>query len=115
MRTLWQDLRYGARMLAKQPGFTLIVVVTLGLGIGVNTAILSTVNAFLIRPLPSTHPEELARAFMGGSADTEVWGTFSYSNYADLRDQTRVFSGLLEWRITKELIASDFTASCCAA
>jgi macrolide transport system ATP-binding/permease protein len=95
MLTLWQDLRYGARLLLKNPGATSIIVLTLALGIGANTAVLSTVSAYILRPLPVNDPEEVVRMYFGNRRDPAVWGVFSYPNYVDLRDQNRVFSGLV--------------------
>src|SRR5262249_44485019 len=97
---LWQDLRYGARMLLKQPGFTLIAVLTLALGIGANTAILSVINAFILRPLPVERPDELVAPFWGSKEDAEVWGGLSYANYVDLRERNQSLSGLLVWSLT---------------
>jgi predicted permease len=107
MQTLWQDLRFGVRMLLKKPGFTLIAVLTLALGIGANTAILSTVNGFILRPLSVAHPEELVQPFWGSRKEPEAWHQFSYPNYADLRDRNRVFSGL----IASAMIPAGFSDS----
>ena len=88
-----QDLRYGYRMLAKSPAFTLIAVLSLALGIGANTAIFSLVNASLLRPIPVRDPGGLAAVFM---TDQRNPGNLplSHLNYKDLRDQNQVFSGL---------------------
>jgi putative ABC transport system permease protein len=95
IETLIQDLRYGARMLVKQPGFTLIAVLTLALGIGANTAIFSLVNATLLRRLPVTDPERLVYVFSGSSESP--YNVFSCPNFAELRERNQVFEGLSAW------------------
>ncbi|HEV8366342.1 MAG TPA: ABC transporter permease [Pyrinomonadaceae bacterium] len=102
-----RDIRYSVRSLVKRPGFALIAVFTLALGIGVNTAILSAVNGFILRPLPVTNANELVVPFWGSKKDAEVWGPFSYANYVDLRDQNRSLSGLLAWQMTSAGISSS--------
>ena len=97
---LLQDLRYGARVLAKQPGFTVVAVLALALGIGVNTAILSAVRGLVLRPLPAERPEELLVPHWGRRSDAQVWGKFSYPNYVDLREQSTSFSDLCAWSET---------------
>src|SRR5205085_9012042 len=97
---LLRDLRYGVRVLAKQPGFTAVAALALALGIGVNTAILSAVNAFVLRPLPVEKPAELVAPYWGSKKDAQVWGEFSYPNYVDLREQNKSFSDLCAWRET---------------
>jgi len=103
---LWQDLRFGFRMMRQAPGFAAVAILTLALGIGVNTAILSTVNGFILRPLPVERPDELVAPFWGSKKDAEVWGDVSYPNYIDLRDQNQSFSGLLAWSMTSAGISA---------
>src|SRR5262245_50469573 len=91
MKTLIQDLRYGARILAKKPGFTLIAVLTLALGIGVNTALFTCFNIFL-RPKPIKDPDTVVSLKYQGSRREE---RFSYPEYAYFRDHTQVFSDLI--------------------
>jgi predicted permease len=93
MQTLIQDLRYGARMLWKQPGFTLIVALTLSLGIGANGVIFSLVNALLLRPLPVEKPEELAAIYTSDFSSGDFGGS-SYPDYVDFRDRNRGFASL---------------------
>jgi predicted permease len=102
MRTLWQDLRYGARMLWKQPGFTLIVALTLSLGIGANGVIFNLVNALLLRPLPVEKPEELAAVYTSDFSSGD-FGSSSYPDYVDFRDRNRVFAELVAYQMPQPL------------
>jgi predicted permease len=101
MRTLWQDIRFGARMLAKHPGFTATAVLTLGLGIGANTAIFSLINQVLLRRLPVQNPNELVILRAPGLMKGHVWSdgdeaqSWSYPMYKRLRETNQAFSGLV--------------------
>lgn len=81
---LWQDLRYGSRMLLKTPDFTLMVVVTLSLGIGANTAIFSAVDKLLLRSLPVKEPKQLVVAVAESVNPKFRNNIFSYPNYPGL-------------------------------
>ena len=97
MATLLQDARYALRTLTRTPGFTVIVILTLGLGIGANTAIFSLMDQVLLRLLPVENPRELVQLDGPGpfSGRTMNDRTFSYPMYVDFRDRNDVFSGLI--------------------
>jgi putative ABC transport system permease protein len=88
---LWQDLRFGARMLRKQPGFTLIAVLTLALGIGANTAIFTVVNALLLRPLPYPAADRLAVVATTMRRERVEVRSTSYPDFISWRDQNTYF------------------------
>jgi putative ABC transport system permease protein len=104
MTTTWQDVRYAVRMLARTPGFTVVAVLTLALGIGANTAIFTVVNALLLKPLPYAHPERLVMVWQdfrarGGPADE--WA--SPGNYVDWSRDKALFDDVAAiggWRPT---------------
>src|SRR5882724_13641498 len=89
MNTIFQDVRYGVRMLLKNPGITFVVILALALGIGANTAIFSVVNAVLLRPLPYDHAEELL--FLNERSPVLDEMSISYPNFTDWRNQNHVF------------------------
>jgi len=95
VETLLQDMRFGARTLAKNPGFTLVVTLTLALGIGANTAIFSFVNAVLLRSVPVAEPERLVYVF--GGTRTSPYSVSSYPDYLDYRARNDVFSDLIAY------------------
>ncbi|MCI0391389.1 MAG: ABC transporter permease [Acidobacteria bacterium] len=93
MQTMWQDLRYGARTLLKNPGFALIAVITLALGIGANAAIFSVINSVLLRPLPYPQPERLVW----------IWGT---NPSADIKQETASLPDFVDWKTQNQSFAA---------
>jgi predicted permease len=98
MSTLWQDIRYGVRMLAKNPGFTVVVILIIGLGVGANTAIFNALDQVSMRPLPVRRPDELVSVqyqWRTTEGQTGCDGIFNYPVYEAYRDRSNVFSGLI--------------------
>lgn len=96
MSTFWQDVRYGLRMLAKSPGFTAIAILTMALGIGVNTALFSVVNAVILNPLPFHSPNELASVYWKTPQFNEA--SITYPNFLDWRKMNSSLSGIAAYR-----------------
>jgi len=99
MQSFWQDLRYAARTLRNSPGFTIIAIITLGLGMAVNTTVFSVINGLILRPLPVLHPEQIAVLAMQQTG-TPGFQRFSYPDYQDIRQQANGFSDIFGYRAT---------------
>ena len=98
---IWQDVRYGVRVLGKNPGFTTIAILMLALGIGANSGIFSVLRQILLQPLPVPRPNELVLLYAPGyrsghvnSDEDDGSVSFSYPMYTELRDRNTVFAGL---------------------
>ena len=112
MRNFIKDVRFALRTLTKNPGFAAIGIMTLALGMAVNTTVFSVVNGFLLRPLPVPHPEQitvlaLKQASVGGSY------RFSHPTYEDLREQTDSFSDVFTYRTTLAGLSVDNNVDHC--
>ncbi len=93
MHTVWQDLRYGARMLLKHPGFALIAVIILALGIGANATMFNLLDALLLKPLPGVaDPDRLVQ--IGRTYSGQGFNNSAYADYRDFRDQNTTFAGI---------------------
>jgi predicted permease len=102
VETFWRDIRYGARALAKDPGFTVVAVLAIALGIGVNTGIFSVLNGVALRLLPIPKAEQIVSVdqIFHGKRQRNLHGEsglFSYSEYKDYRENNHVFNGLLAY------------------
>jgi len=109
LERLWQDVQYGARVLAGSPGFTTIAVLSLAIGIGANCAIFSFADALLLRPLPVARPGEVLT--VGSATNFEALGASSliasYRDYVDIRDRNKSFDGLAAYRDVTAGFAAD--------
>ncbi len=107
LETLWQDLRYGVRMLMKNPGFTLVAVVTLALGIGANTAIFSVINSILLNPLPYEQADRLVMVWDNNAGLGRQHEDPSPGNYHDLRDAPGIFESSAAWYVTARTLTGE--------
>jgi hypothetical protein len=96
MISFWQDVRYGLRVLLKNPGFTAIAILTLALGIGANTALFSVVNAVLLNPLPFANPAELVAVYTKSPNFQE--SSIAYPNFLDWQKDNHSFAPLCAFR-----------------
>ena len=101
------DLTFAFRQLRKNLGFTAVAVLTLGLGIGMNTALFSVINAFLLRPLAVAEPQRLVGVYNGSKKNPDDWRGFSYARYLDVRNRNEVFADVLAHQTTNAVVSTD--------
>jgi len=108
LQRLWQDIRYGARVLAANPGFTTVAVLSLAIGIGANTAMFSFADALLLRPLPVARPGEVMTVGTTAALESLRANSLiaSYPEYVDVRDRSKSFEGLAAFTY----VTAGFTA-----
>src|SRR5262249_48655367 len=94
MRTFWQDLQYGLRMLVKHPGFTIVAALSLALGIGANTVIFSLINTTLLRPLPFDDPGSLMVIWTVPAQNKSARNGVNFSAYTTFRDKSQSFEAM---------------------
>src|SRR5262249_34397886 len=108
MQTLWQDLRYGARMLIKKPGFTLIAVLTLSLGIGANTAIFSVIDAALFHPLRFDKPERLMEINNGAGYLLNLFPAQNGGEFMAWREPVNVFESVAAYDTGRVNLSDEY-------
>jgi putative ABC transport system permease protein len=106
---LWNDLRFAVRVLRRQPGFTVVVLVTLMLGIGANTAIFTVVDAALLRPLPYREPDRLVHLWETHRGDVSDRSEASYPDFLDWRSRSRAFAAIEGYDPTNLTVTADGT------
>jgi predicted permease len=105
MERLFQDARYACRRLVKSPGFTVLTVAIIAVGVGVNTALFSAINAILFRPLPVERPSELVEIYTADAQGTPA--TSSYPDFEDISAETETFSSVLAYSPTVVSMTTD--------
>ena len=103
LERLWTDARYAVRWLWRSPGFTVVAVASLAVGIGLNTALFAVVDAVLFRPLPVQRPDRLVDVYTS-QRDGEAYGTSSYPDYLDFKARNRVFTDVLAYSLSLDAI-----------
>src|SRR6202161_2621961 len=106
MQSFWQDMKYAMRSLRKAPGFAIIAIVTLGLGMAVNTTVFSVINGLLLRSLPVSHPEQLTVLALKQQG-TDGFQTFSYPDFVDVRSESKSIAEVFAYRTSLVSIVAD--------